>query len=212
MLNVRTTIIRCFFAAVFLTLAVSTTQADENALRVRADRIEQHIIKLSQFGKNSEGGVSRVAFSAADIAGRQYVVGLMQDAGLKVRIDTAGNIIGHKQGSDPELPVILFGSHIDSVPGGGNYDGDVGVISAIEIAQVLQEHGPIIICEVLYDHTDKLLQAMLENSNYKYFFIKDEGLVPTEKIVGDPEYHYRNYLFVPKSKLSKIPKGVAIAA
>ncbi len=143
MLNVRTTIIRCFFAAVFLTLAVSTTQADENALRVRADRIEQHIIKLSQFGKNSEGGVSRVAFSAADIAGRQYVVGLMQDAGLKVRIDTAGNIIGHKQGSDPELPVILFGSHIDSVPGGGNYDGDVGVISAIEIAQVLQEHGVV---------------------------------------------------------------------
>ena len=85
--------------------------------------------------------MSRVAFSAADIAGREYISELMRDAGLVVRVDTAGNIIGRREGSDPKLPAIMTGSHIDSVPGGGNYDGDVGVLGAIEVAQVLQERG-----------------------------------------------------------------------
>src|SRR5690242_15459157 len=92
------------------------------------NRIQQHITELSKFGANPQGGVSRVAFSDADIAGREYIKQLMQDAGLKVRIDTAGNIIGRREGSSPKLPPILIGSRTDSVPGGGNYDGDVGVI------------------------------------------------------------------------------------
>jgi N-carbamoyl-L-amino-acid hydrolase len=110
-------------------------------LRVDPARIERHILELAQFGKNPEGGVSRVAFSDADVAGREYVMGLMRAAGLVVRVDAAGNIIGRREGEDPDLPAIMLGSHIDSVPKGGNYDGDVGVIAAIECAQVLQEQG-----------------------------------------------------------------------
>lgn len=64
---------------------------------------------------------------------------LMQDAGLEVRIDAAGNIVGSRPGSDSQLKPLLIGSHIDSVPSGGNYDGDVGSLSAIEVAQVLRE-------------------------------------------------------------------------
>jgi N-carbamoyl-L-amino-acid hydrolase len=64
----------------------------------------------------------------------------MDGVGLEVRLDTAGNIIGKRQGSDPDLPVIMFGSHIDSVPGGGNYDGNVGVVAAIEVARLLQDN------------------------------------------------------------------------
>ncbi len=82
-----------------------------------------------------------MAFSDADIAGRDYIKELMRQAELEVRVDTAGNIIGQRAGSDPDLPAIMMGSHIDSVPGGGNYDGDVGVIGAIEVAQLLHEHG-----------------------------------------------------------------------
>jgi N-carbamoyl-L-amino-acid hydrolase len=106
-----------------------------------ATRMEARIHALSQFGANPEGGVSRVAFSDADIAGREYVKGLMRDAGLSVRVDAAGSIIGRRDGSDPRLPAIMLGSHIDSVPHGGNYDGDVGVIGAIEVAQLLREHA-----------------------------------------------------------------------
>ncbi len=105
------------------------------------DRMEQRILALGKFGTNEEGGVSRVAYSDADIAGRNYIKGLMRDAGLSVRIDTAGNIIGRREGSEEGLPPIMFGSHIDSVPGGGNYDGDVGVIGAIEVAQLMYERG-----------------------------------------------------------------------
>ena len=108
---------------------------------VNADRIQQHIAELSKFGTNPEGGVSRVAFSDADIAGREYIKKLMQEAGLEVRIDTAGNILGRRDGANSKLPPIMIGSHIDSVPGGGNYDGDVGVIGAIEVAQTLKERG-----------------------------------------------------------------------
>ena len=84
--------------------------------------------------------MSRVAFSAADIAGREYVKSLMRDAGLDVRVDAAGNIVGRRAGSDASLPVIMTGSHIDSVPKGGNYDGDVGVLGAIEVADMLRAH------------------------------------------------------------------------
>lgn len=117
-------------------------RADEApALRVETQRIVQRIGELAQFGANPQGGVSRVAFSEADIAGRSYIMGLMREAGLEVRIDAAGNVIGRREGSDPDLPAIMTGSHIDSVPGGGNYDGDLGVIGAIEVAQVLHERG-----------------------------------------------------------------------
>ncbi len=118
-------------------LASCAALADPAPPLVTEERIQQRIVELSRFGANPQGGVSRVAFSAADIAGRAYVKGLMQEAGLTVRVDTAGNVIGRRAGSDPKLPAIMIGSHIDSVPGGGNYDGDVGVIGAIEVAHVL---------------------------------------------------------------------------
>lgn len=115
--------------------------ADSRAATADPQRIERHINELSAFGANPEGGVSRLAYSPADIAGREYIKVLMRDAGLDVRVDTAGNIIGRRNGSDPNLPVIMMGSHIDSVPQGGNYDGDVGVIGAIEVARLLREQG-----------------------------------------------------------------------
>jgi len=122
-----------------LALSSAAVAADKPA--VNGDRIQQHITALSKYGANPEGGVSRVAFSDADIAGRKYVAGLMQEAGLTLRTDAAGNIIGRREGSNAKLPPILIGSHTDSVPKGGNYDGDVGVIGAIEVAQTLKDHG-----------------------------------------------------------------------
>jgi N-carbamoyl-L-amino-acid hydrolase len=101
--------------------------------------MEERVGKLSKFGANPEGGVSRVAFSDADLAGRKYIRALMEKSGLNVRVDAAGNIIGRREGRDPKLPVILFGSHIDSVPHGGNYDGDLGVLGALECIEILNE-------------------------------------------------------------------------
>lgn len=124
-----------------LLIASTTVLAQSPQISADPERMEQRIQALGQFGTNRDGGVSRVAFSDADIAGREYIKDLMRDAGLNVRVDTAGNIIGRREGSEEGLAPIMFGSHIDSVPGGGNYDGDVGVIGAIEVAQMLRERG-----------------------------------------------------------------------
>jgi N-carbamoyl-L-amino-acid hydrolase len=111
------------------------------ALRVNGDRINQQLTALSEFGKNPYGGVSRTAYSEFDKQGREYVMGLMREAGLETSIDVAGNIIGKRAGSNAALKPLLFGSHIDSVPDGGNYDGDVGVLSSIEVARTLRERN-----------------------------------------------------------------------
>jgi len=110
------------------------------ALRANAARMEERILRLAEFGKDPRGGVSRVAFSEADLQGRAYIIALMRQAGLAVRVDPAGNILGRREGREPHLPPIVFGSHIDSVPNGGRYDGVVGVIGAIECIEVLNEH------------------------------------------------------------------------
>ena len=109
--------------------------------RVNGPRIVKHLEALSEFGKNPQGGVSRVAYTEADRAGRQYVMGLMREAGLDVHIDVAGNLVGTRAGSDSRLKPLVIGSHIDSVPEGGNFDGDVGSLGAIEVAQTLKERG-----------------------------------------------------------------------
>ena len=108
-------------------------------LRVNGPRIIEHLTALAEFGKNPQGGVSRVAYSDADLRGREYVMGLMREAQLDVAIDAAGNIVGRRPGGAGKLPSLMFGSHIDSVPEGGNYDGVVGSLGAIEVAQTLAE-------------------------------------------------------------------------
>ena len=117
------------------------TAWSQKVIKANPDRMEERIKALSQFGANPEGGVSRVAYSDSDIAGRKYVMGLMKNAGLEVHIDAAGNIIGKRKGKNNGLPSIAFGSHIDSVPGGGNYDGDVGSLGAIECIELMNENN-----------------------------------------------------------------------
>jgi beta-ureidopropionase / N-carbamoyl-L-amino-acid hydrolase len=110
-------------------------------LRVNGDRLNRHLTALAEFGKNPQGGVSRTAYSDADKQGRDYVMRLMRDARLDVALDTAGNIYGRRAGSDARRKPLMFGSHIDSVPEGGNYDGTVGSLGAIEVAQTLAERS-----------------------------------------------------------------------
>jgi beta-ureidopropionase / N-carbamoyl-L-amino-acid hydrolase len=120
-------------------LTAAAAGRPQTSLRVNSPRIVDHLRALSRFGANPQGGVSRIAYSEADLQGRAYAVTLMKDAGLAVHIDEAGNIVGSRPGSDSALKPLLLGSHIDSVPMGGNYDGDVGSRSAIEVAQILNE-------------------------------------------------------------------------
>jgi N-carbamoyl-L-amino-acid hydrolase len=113
--------------------------------RIDALRLRQQLEALSVFGRPAGGsfgdGVSRTAYSEADVAGRTYVMGVMREAGLTPRIDPAGNIFAQRRGQDASLRPILFGSHIDSVPQGGNFDGDLGSLAAIETIRALNAAG-----------------------------------------------------------------------
>ena len=109
-------------------------------IKVNKDRLNSTLKTLSTYGKNEAGGSDRVAFSKHDIEARKYVKELMTKAGLEVSTDFAGNLIGKKAGSNPNLKPIAFGSHIDEVPNGGDYDGPVGSMSAIEVIQTLAEN------------------------------------------------------------------------
>ncbi|HMA25397.1 MAG TPA: M20 family metallo-hydrolase [Gemmatimonadaceae bacterium] len=108
---------------------------------VNGERLNAHLAALAEFGKNPQGGVSRVAYSDADRAARAVVMDWMRAAKLEPSVDYAGNIIGRRAGTDASRKPIVFGSHVDSVPEGGNYDGNVGSTSAIEVAQTLAEHN-----------------------------------------------------------------------
>jgi N-carbamoyl-L-amino-acid hydrolase len=125
--------------AVALRAAQSTSQ-----LRVDGRRVNAHLSELAEFGKTAEGGTNRVAYSEADLQARQYAMKLMRDARLEVSIDAAGNILGRRAGSDSALKPLMIGSHIDSVPDGGSYDGQVGSMGAIEVAQTLAEKNVIL--------------------------------------------------------------------
>ena len=106
--------------------------------RIDGERLNRTLSELARFGATPEGGTSRVAFSPEDIAAREYVAALMRRAGLRVDVDAAANLIGRRPGSEP-LPPLMFGSHIDSVPEGGNYDGQVGSMAAVEVARTLAD-------------------------------------------------------------------------
>ncbi len=117
------------------------TPAGQQLLSVDGERLNTHLQELGEFGRTSTGDINRIAFSQADLAAREYVKRLMRAAQLEVTVDAAGNIIGRREGSAGDPRPLMMGSHIDSVPQGGNYDGPVGSLSAIEAAQTLAENG-----------------------------------------------------------------------
>jgi len=111
-----------------------------NNLKVNGQRIESRIHELARFGRDENGHGYRVAYTKGDIEGRTWFMELMKKAGLDVSIDAGGNISGKRKGKNQSLKPIAFGSHIDMVPDGGNYDGTLGSLSALEVIEVLNEN------------------------------------------------------------------------
>ena len=136
----------------------------ETPARVNVERLRKRLEDLSVFGRPSGGtfadGVSRVGFSDADVEARAWLQHEVRALGLEPKIDAAGNISTIRPGTSPELKPILFGSHIDSVKGGGNFDGDVGSMSSLEVMATLIENG------VKTRHSLEYVVWAAEESNY----------------------------------------------
>ena len=110
-----------------------------DAPTVDGERLNLTMEAMKTFGGNADGGSDRVAFSSHNLEALTYLAGLMKDAGMSTRIDYAGNLVGRLDGSRAGAATLLAGSHIDTVPNGGHYDGIVGVMAAIEVARTLHD-------------------------------------------------------------------------
>lgn len=109
--------------------------------RIEAARLRERLSALARIGADPRGGVSRLALTDADRAGRDLLVRWMRELDLEVRVDDVGNIYGRRPGLDPAAPAVMVGSHIDTVPMGGMFDGALGVVAGLEVVRTLNEEG-----------------------------------------------------------------------
>ena len=127
-------------AAAALPLVASWQPALRTAppLRANGARVNAALAAFDAVGRTA-GGINRVAYSEADLAGRTFTLDLFRQAGLAPRIDAAGNIVARVEGTGRGLAPLVIGSHVDSVTNGGNFDGPLGSFGAIEVARSLRE-------------------------------------------------------------------------
>jgi len=107
------------------------------ATLIDSERLNQTLAELSRFGRTPQGGTTRLGFSNEDLAARHWFMEQMRLAQLEVSVDAAANLHGRRAGSNPAAPALLFGSHLDTVPNGGNFDGSVGCCAALEVIRTL---------------------------------------------------------------------------
>lgn len=110
-------------------------------MNINASRLQSHFEAMSLIGKIGETGTCRPTLTPLEKQGFELAGSWMKEAGMSVKIDHFGNLIGRLEGSDPTLPVLMMGSHLDSQPYGGRFDGVAGVLSAIEVVKTLTENG-----------------------------------------------------------------------
>jgi N-carbamoyl-L-amino-acid hydrolase len=109
-------------------------------MKIDRKRLEQSIEVLGRIGETPRGGLTRLALTDEDRRARDQMVAWMREAGLRVSVDQMGNIFGERAGS-AALPPVMIGSHVDSVPTGGKYDGQLGVLCGLEVIRALNDHG-----------------------------------------------------------------------
>ena len=110
-------------------------------MKINAERLSRHFTEMSEIGKIGETGTCRPAHSKEEKHAFELAASWMKEAGMTTRIDNFGNLIGHLEGAKPGLPVLMMGSHLDSQPYGGRFDGVAGVLCAIEAITTLSEKG-----------------------------------------------------------------------
>lgn len=110
-------------------------------MEVNSSRLQSYFEAMSEIGKIGETGTCRPAHTALEKQGFELAGSWMKQAGMSVRIDNFGNLIGRLEGKNPDLPVLMMGSHLDSQPYGGRFDGVAGVLCAIEVVRTLHENG-----------------------------------------------------------------------
>ena len=112
-----------------------------NTLRIKGERLWDSLMELAQIGATPKGGVKRLALTDLDRQGRDLVTGWGREAGLSITVDQIGNVFMRREGTNPDLAPIVTGSHIDTQPTGGKFDGNYGVLAGLEVIRTLNDHN-----------------------------------------------------------------------
>ncbi|WP_395406035.1 Zn-dependent hydrolase [Pseudoduganella sp. UC29_106] len=110
-------------------------------LRINGGRLWDSLMELAKIGATPKGGVKRLTLTDLDKQGRDLVTGWARDAGLSITVDQIGNVFMRRDGLDNSLPPIMTGSHIDTQPTGGKFDGNYGVLAGLEVVRTLNDKG-----------------------------------------------------------------------
>jgi beta-ureidopropionase / N-carbamoyl-L-amino-acid hydrolase len=110
-------------------------------LKINSERLWRSLMELARIGATDKGGVRRLTLTDADRRGRDQFVAWCKDAGLSVEVDGIGNIFGRRAGAEPGAPPVAMGSHLDSQPSGGKFDGAYGVMAGLEVMRTLNDAG-----------------------------------------------------------------------
>jgi N-carbamoyl-L-amino-acid hydrolase len=163
------------------------------APRIDADRLWRSLMDLAQIGATPLGGVRRITLTDLDRQGRDCVVGWLKGAGLEVRVDAIGNIFGRRAGRDASRPPVVAGSHIDTQPSGGKFDGNYGVLAGLEVVRTLNDRGvrteaPIEVAVWTNEEGTRFTPVMMGSGVFAGVFPLDYVLARTDvdgKAVGD---------------------------
>ncbi|WP_050463771.1 Zn-dependent hydrolase [Herbaspirillum autotrophicum] len=116
------------------------TSSDVSALRIDGSRLWQSLMELATIGATRKGGVCRLALTDLDKQGRDLVSNWARQEGMSVTVDQIGNIFMRRPGRNNDLPPVMTGSHIDTQPTGGKFDGNYGVLAGMEVVRTLNQH------------------------------------------------------------------------
>lgn len=166
---------------------------DQSTLRINSDRLWSSIMELAKIGATDKGGVCRLALTDLDKQGRDLVVQWGKEAGLEISIDKIGNVFMRRSGLDNSLPPIVTGSHIDTQPTGGKFDGNYGVLAGLEVIRTLNDHNiqtkaPIEVAFWTNEEGSRFVPVMMGSGVFAGAFSLEHAYAATDtegKTVGD---------------------------
>ena len=162
-------------------------------LRINGERLWQSLIDLAKIGATAKGGVCRIALTDRDREGRDLVCSWLRDAGCTISVDAIGNIFARRHGKNNELPPVVSGSHIDTQPTGGKFDGNYGVLSALELVRTMNDHNiqtehPFEVAIWTNEEGTRFTPVMMGSGVFAGAFTLDHALAQKDidgKTVGD---------------------------
>lgn len=155
------------------------------AAHVSEVRLWDRLMALARHGATEKGGVRRLALTDEEIAARRTLVAWARDLGLAVSTDPIGNLFFRLDGADPSLPPVLTGSHIDSQPAGGKFDGAFGVLAAFEAVESLKAAGitprrPVVVVSWMNEEASRFAPGMMGSEAFAAFRPLEEILAVTD--------------------------------